>query len=276
MPAPLRETVSGARRRCSRDEADEINSSAIYGFVFDFCGIEIDRDTGKVCVDRMSACTMPGRILNAALSTARCAALLRWRSARPLERFIYDESAVFLPKLCLICRTKPRAGPDLLVLHRETLSPITPLGAKGVAEGNSMSTPVCIANAVADRGRRWRFGASVDAPRLLRLLAASEHRRKHENRSARHCCQIRAGETPRGAKNRSEPMASIRATRRRTESRAAGREAGAARHPNSPAAPAAAARPSAKSGGLDVFRPGRCGAQRLDITPIGRRSTSSR
>ena len=27
---------------------------------------------------------------------------------------------------------------------------MTPLGAKGVAEGNSMSTPVCIANAVAD------------------------------------------------------------------------------------------------------------------------------
>jgi 2-furoyl-CoA dehydrogenase large subunit len=27
---------------------------------------------------------------------------------------------------------------------------VTPLGAKGVGEGNSMSTPVCIANAVAD------------------------------------------------------------------------------------------------------------------------------
>src|SRR5258705_10864498 len=28
--------------------------------------------------------------------------------------------------------------------------PMTPLGAKGVAEGNAMSTPACIANAVAD------------------------------------------------------------------------------------------------------------------------------
>ena len=27
---------------------------------------------------------------------------------------------------------------------------MTPLGAKGVGEGNSMSTPVCLANAVAD------------------------------------------------------------------------------------------------------------------------------
>ena len=40
--------------------------------------------------------------------------------------------------------------PAPAILHRETPSPVTPLGAKGVAEGNSMSTPVCIANAVAD------------------------------------------------------------------------------------------------------------------------------
>jgi 2-furoyl-CoA dehydrogenase large subunit len=32
----------------------------------------------------------------------------------------------------------------------ESPSPLTPLGAKGLAEGNCMSTPVCIANAIAD------------------------------------------------------------------------------------------------------------------------------
>jgi 2-furoyl-CoA dehydrogenase large subunit len=40
--------------------------------------------------------------------------------------------------------------PDIAVLHIESPSPFTPLGAKGVGEGNCMSTPVCIANAVAD------------------------------------------------------------------------------------------------------------------------------
>src|SRR5207248_9838632 len=40
--------------------------------------------------------------------------------------------------------------PDPIILHYETPSPYTPLGAKGVGEGNCMSTPVCIANAVAD------------------------------------------------------------------------------------------------------------------------------
>jgi 2-furoyl-CoA dehydrogenase large subunit len=32
----------------------------------------------------------------------------------------------------------------------ESPSPFTPLGAKGLAEGNCMSTPACIANAIAD------------------------------------------------------------------------------------------------------------------------------
>ena len=40
--------------------------------------------------------------------------------------------------------------PAPVILHMETPSPFTPLGAKGVGEGNCMSTPVCIANAVAD------------------------------------------------------------------------------------------------------------------------------
>jgi len=40
--------------------------------------------------------------------------------------------------------------PGPVILHVESPSPFTPLGAKGVGEGNCMSTPVCLANAVAD------------------------------------------------------------------------------------------------------------------------------
>src|SRR5580693_4371431 len=31
--------------------ADEINSSTVYGFVFDFCGVEVDRETGVIHID---------------------------------------------------------------------------------------------------------------------------------------------------------------------------------------------------------------------------------
>ncbi|HUK58075.1 MAG TPA: xanthine dehydrogenase family protein molybdopterin-binding subunit, partial [Stellaceae bacterium] len=40
--------------------------------------------------------------------------------------------------------------PPLTILHIHSPSPLTPLGAKGLAEGNCMSVPVCIANAIAD------------------------------------------------------------------------------------------------------------------------------
>jgi 2-furoyl-CoA dehydrogenase large subunit len=40
--------------------------------------------------------------------------------------------------------------PDPVIVHLETPSPFTPLGAKGLGEGNNMSTPPCVANAVAD------------------------------------------------------------------------------------------------------------------------------
>jgi 2-furoyl-CoA dehydrogenase large subunit len=40
--------------------------------------------------------------------------------------------------------------PNVEILHYESPSPLTPLGAKGLAEGNCMSTPACIANAIAD------------------------------------------------------------------------------------------------------------------------------
>ena len=40
--------------------------------------------------------------------------------------------------------------PAIEILHHVSPSPFTPLGAKGLAEGNCMSTPACIANAIAD------------------------------------------------------------------------------------------------------------------------------
>ena len=49
--------------------------------------------------------------------------------------------------------------------------PSTPLGAKGVGEGNTMSTPVCIANAVADA----LGAADLDLPLTPARLAAFIH-----------------------------------------------------------------------------------------------------
>jgi 2-furoyl-CoA dehydrogenase large subunit len=57
--------------------------------------------------------------------------------------------------------------PDPQIVHLQTPSPFTPLGAKGLGEGNNMSTPVCIANAFADALEPlWSTGGSPPDIRL--------------------------------------------------------------------------------------------------------------
>ena len=61
-----------------------------------------------------------------------------------------------------------------MILHYETPSPFTPLGAKGVGEGNCMSTPVCIANAVADALGLAEVAAAAAAGALAEHLHGAE------------------------------------------------------------------------------------------------------
>jgi 2-furoyl-CoA dehydrogenase large subunit len=67
------------------------------------------------------------------------------------EEFSYDDTGAFLTGT-FADYLVPTASeiPQVEFLHQETPSPFTPLGAKGLAEGNCMSVPACIANAVAD------------------------------------------------------------------------------------------------------------------------------
>jgi len=64
--------------------------------------------------------------------------------------------------------------PRLEILHQETPSPLTPLGAKGMAEGNCMSTPACIANAVADALGVKDISLPLTPLRLHALMAGEE------------------------------------------------------------------------------------------------------
>jgi 2-furoyl-CoA dehydrogenase FAD binding subunit len=65
--------------------------------------------------------------------------------------------------------------PAPLILHIESPSPFTPLGAKGVGEGNCMSTPVCIANAVADALGVNALDLPLTPAKLAALLRPPEH-----------------------------------------------------------------------------------------------------
>jgi len=93
-----------------------------------------------------------GRRLNPALVDGQIrGAFAHAVGAALYEELAYGEDGSFLagtfadylvPTACEI--------PEPLILHHDSDTDATPLGAKGVAEGNCMSTPVCLANAVAD------------------------------------------------------------------------------------------------------------------------------
>ena len=115
--------------------------------------VEVDRRTGEVRVLDYVTVHDAGRILNPLIVDGQVrggfahgagAALLERhrlrRGRQPADRHLHG-----LP-------LPDGAGPAAARArrHRETPSPFTPLGAKGLGEGNTMSAPAAIANAVAD------------------------------------------------------------------------------------------------------------------------------
>ena len=134
------------------NEKDQINTSLTYGFVFDFCGVEVDRDTGRVRIDSYVTTHDSGRLLNPLLAEGQVYGAFGWGVGCALhEEFRYAEDGSFLSGTFAdyLCPTACEV-PEPEIRHIETPSPFTPLGAKGIAEGNCMSTPACIANAVCD------------------------------------------------------------------------------------------------------------------------------
>jgi len=178
IPAELGQTIRETAfwtppELAAPNDADEINSSLCHGFIFDFCGVEIDPTSGAVRVDRYVTMHDCGRILHPAMVAGQ----ISGGFAQALGAALYEEYA-YAPDGSFLSGTfadylVPTAMevPEPVILHRESPSPFTPLGAKGVGEGNCMSTPVCIANAIADA-----LGlVELDLPATPAKLAAHIH-----------------------------------------------------------------------------------------------------
>ena len=153
MSPGLRETVFWSPEQLAApDEHDVINTSATYGFAFDYCGVEIDRETGRVHIDRYITAHDAGRLLNPALADGQIrGGFAQGLGAALMEEFAYGPDGSFLSGTYADYLVPTASDvPDPEILHVETPSPFTPLGAKGIGEGANMTTPVCIANAVAD------------------------------------------------------------------------------------------------------------------------------
>jgi 2-furoyl-CoA dehydrogenase large subunit len=176
MAPSLRETAVWSPPELEPPSADDrINTSLTYGFVFDFCGVEIDPATHEARVDRYVSMHDAGTILNPMIAEGQVrGAFVQGLAAALYEEFIYDEEGAFLSgSFADYLVPTAMEVPPLEILHIHSPSPLTPLGAKGLAEGNCMSVPVCIANAIAD-ALGVKDVTLPATPRRLHALIAGE------------------------------------------------------------------------------------------------------
>jgi len=131
---------------------DTVNSSAVYGFLADVAVVEVDTETGAVIVRHYVTVHDAGRVLHAALAEGQVlGGLAHGLGAALLERHVYDEAGNLLTTTFVDYPTPtatelPRPVTEMV----ESPSPVTPLGAKGLGEGTTMTAPAAIANAIAD------------------------------------------------------------------------------------------------------------------------------
>jgi 2-furoyl-CoA dehydrogenase large subunit len=158
----------------SPDERDRVASSGAHGFIADVAVVEVDRQTGEVLVLDYVTVHDAGRLLNPLLAEGQIrGGFAHGAGAALFERVVYDEDGGLLTGTFMdyLCPTAPDL-PAPRIAHRETPSPFTPLGAKGLGEGDTMSVPAAIANAVADALGRDDAELPLTPGRTWELLAS--------------------------------------------------------------------------------------------------------
>jgi 2-furoyl-CoA dehydrogenase large subunit len=153
IEAGLHETAFDAAPNLEPPDADDrVASSAAHGFLADVAVVEVERATGEVRVLEYVTVHDAGRLLNPLLVEGQVrGGFAHGAGVALFERIVHDTEGNLLTGTFMdyLCPTAPDL-PPLTMGHRETPSPFTTLGSKGLGEGTTMSAPVAIANAVAD------------------------------------------------------------------------------------------------------------------------------
>jgi 2-furoyl-CoA dehydrogenase large subunit len=105
-----------------------------------------------VKVDRYVSMHDAGKLLNPLIANGQIyGAFAQGIAAALYEEFVTNEEGAFLTGTFAdyLVPTVSEV-PKVELIHMESPTPLTPLGAKGLAEGNCMSVPAAIANAIAD------------------------------------------------------------------------------------------------------------------------------
>ncbi|MDX6579108.1 MAG: 2-furoyl-CoA dehydrogenase large subunit [Gaiellales bacterium] len=154
------------------DADDRVASSASHGFVVDVAVVEIDERTGQVHVLDYATVHDAGKLLNPLIVDGQVRGGFAHGAAVALfERMLYDDQGALLTGTFVdyLCPTAPDL-PDITIAHHDSPSTLSPLGAKGLGEGNTMSAPAAIGNAVADALGADEVELPLTPPRVWELL----------------------------------------------------------------------------------------------------------
>ena len=186
MTPGLREAVDWSAPELTPTTAnDEINTSLAYGFGFDFCGIEIDRATGEIRIDKYVTSHDCGTILNPGLAEGQIrGSFAAAFGATMLEEFVYAEDGSFpvrhLRRLPGADRARDAraygasSGADAVALHAPR------------RQGDRRGQPVLDPGVLRQRGRRCaRYRGRRDAVDAVAGLRVAARRRAAAARGQR-------------------------------------------------------------------------------------------
>jgi carbon-monoxide dehydrogenase large subunit len=114
--------------------------------------VVIDKETGEVNIERYVAVDDCGRIINPMIVAGQLHGGIAQGIAQALyEEAVYDDNGQ-LSTGSLMDYAVPKAAwiPAFELGHTETLTPVNPLGAKGVGEAGTIASSAAVINAVVD------------------------------------------------------------------------------------------------------------------------------
>ena len=144
----------------SPNDEGQINMQLTYAFLFDYCGIEIDRDAGAARIDKYVTIHDSGTMLNPLIVSGQVYGAYGWGVGVALfEEFVYAGDGSFLSGTFAdyLCPTAPEV-PRPQILHMESPTTFTP----------SMSGP-----SMTSRGRSTSSLASSVSSMMYSLMPAT-------------------------------------------------------------------------------------------------------
>lgn len=127
-------------------------SNFVYPFGTHICVVEVDENTGEIEIKRYIAVDDVGRVINPLLAEGQVHGGIAQGVGQALwEGAVYTEQGQLMSGTFMdYTMPKARFFPPIESAFTETLSPVNPLGAKGVGETGATAAPPAVVNAVMD------------------------------------------------------------------------------------------------------------------------------